>query len=125
MSRKDEQWAFLLDVADLIKYIEVIGFTAVGGELKRSYAEQCRKFDAGLSKAKGGQSLHEKLQAIDIDFFDEEGTWLKMPTNDEAKERFKNLLSPIGAYWESLDEANRWGGFFTTIFDPFHFERNT
>ena len=54
MSRKDEQWAFLLDVADLIKYIEVIGFTAVGGELKRSYAEQQRKYDAGLSKAKAG-----------------------------------------------------------------------
>ena len=125
MSRKDEQSAFLTDVAELIQYINAIGFTAVGGELKRSYAEQCRKYDAGLSKAKGGQSLHEKLQAIDLDFFDQEGTWLKMPTNDDSIVMHRRILSPIGVFWEGLNENNRWGGFFKKIYDPFHFERNS
>lgn len=122
MARSD-QWAFLLDVADLIKYIEVCDFSAVGGELKRSHQEQERLYNLGLSKAKGGESRHQQLMAIDIDFFNEVGRWLKVPTEKTAIKEHRELLAPFGKFWEGLDEKNRWGGNFKSIYDPNHFER--
>jgi len=123
MLRREKQWAFLLDVAELINYIEVLDFSAVGGELQRSYAEQQRKFDAGLSKARPGFSLHQKLQAIDIEFFSEVGVWLRVPSNKEEQARHREILKPLGDFWEGLDENNHWGGNFSTLYDPNHFER--
>ena len=123
-SRVDAQWAFLLDVSELIRYIEVLDFSAVGGELQRSHAEQQRKYDAGLSKAKPGMSLHQKLQAIDIEFFNEDGKWLKVPTNKEEQISHREQLLPLGIFWEGLDEKNKWGGNFKSLYDPNHFERS-
>ena len=122
MSKMQSQWMFLLDLADLIRFIEVNDFSAVGGELKRGHAEQQRLYDLGLSKAKPGESRHQHLQAIDIEIFDEFGKWLKVPDNKDAQKEHRAKLQIFGDYWESLDERNRWGGNWT-FYDPNHFER--
>ena len=123
MSRMSEQWEFLQDVAVLIQYIRDVGFKAVGGELMRSREEQQRKYDTGVSKAKPGESMHQHLRAIDIEFFDTNGKWMKVPSNKEAQEEMKEELYLVGYFWESLNKKNKWGGNFKSIFDPNHFER--
>lgn len=123
MSRMSEQWEFLQDVAVLIQYIRDVGFKAVGGELMRSREEQQRKYDTGVSKAKPGESMHQHLRAIDIEFFDGNGKWMKVPSNKDAQKEMKELLQSFGDYWELLNKKNRWGGNFKSIFDPNHFER--
>ena len=70
---------------------------------------------AGIAK-----SLHTERLAVDYNFFTKEE---KLMTGTEA------VLKVLGAYWESLDKKNRWGGNFTPtkyrpLGDPFHFERN-
>ena len=117
-----EQWRFLRDLGKLIAFIEQSEFTAVGGELKRSHEEQERKFNLGLSKARGGESQHQHLKAIDIEFF-LEGKWLRVPDNADAIKEHKQTLQHVGDYWESLSPKNRWGGNFNSIYDPNHFER--
>jgi len=119
----EEQWAFLQDVAVLIQYIRDVGHKAVGGELMRSREEQQRKFDTGVSKAKPGESMHQFLRAIDVEFFEPDGTWMKVPTNKEAQKEMKAKLQIYGDFWETLDKKNRWGGNFRSLFDPNHFER--
>jgi hypothetical protein len=42
---------------------------------------------------------------------------------DLTKEQ-SDLLNEIGVFWENLNERNRWGGFFKSIYDPMHFELN-
>jgi len=123
MSRMSEQWAFLQDVAVLIQYIRDVGYKAVGGELMRSREEQQRKYDTGVSKAKPGESQHQHLKAIDLEFFDKTGKWMKVPSNEGAQKEMKAELQAFGDYWELLNEKNKWGGNFKSLFDPNHFER--
>jgi len=54
-----------------------------------------------------------KRCAIDLNFFrDAKIIW------------DKEQLAPLGAYWESLNPKNRWGGNFKSLVDCPHFERN-
>lgn len=126
-----EGWKFLRDVGKLIAFIDKSEFTALGGELQRSDEEQQRKYDAGVSKAKPGQSQHQKLKAIDIEFF-LGGKWIKTPMRGDfstereyldARVDHKRQMQDIGEYWEGLDSKNAWGGNFVSIYDPNHFER--
>jgi hypothetical protein len=58
-------------------------------------------------------SIHLKRCAIDLNFFkDGKLIW------------DREQLAPIGAYWQSLNPKNRWGGNFKTLVDVPHFERN-
>ena len=123
MSRMEEQWAFLQDLAVLIQYIRDVGYKAVGGELMRSREEQQRKYDTGVSKALPGESMHQFLRAIDIEFFEADGRWMKVPTNKDAQKEMKEKLQIYGDFWEALNKKNRWGGNFKNLFDPNHFER--
>ena len=90
--------------------------------MKRSHEEQERKFNAGLSKARGGQSQHQFLKAIDLEFF-KDGKWLRVPDTSQQQDEHRALLQMFGDFWESLDAKNRWGGNFKAIYDPNHFER--
>jgi hypothetical protein len=57
-------------------------------------------------------SIHLKRCAIDLNFFkDGKIIWSK------------EILSPLGAYWETLHPKNRWGGNFSNLVDCPHFER--
>jgi len=111
MSLSQEQAAFLLDACKLIQYATDQGWTVTGGELFRTPEQQEIYLKTGRSKTMA--SNHLKRCAIDLNFFkDGKLVW------------DKTQLAPIGAYWESLNPKNRWGGNFKSLVDVPHFERN-
>lgn len=111
MSLVNEQAAFLLDAGKLVQYATDQGFVVTGGELWRTPEQQKVYVQTGRSKTMA--SNHLRRLAIDLNFF----------RNGELIYD-KNVLRPIGEYWESLNPANRWGGNFRSIVDVPHFERN-
>lgn len=111
MSLVNEQAAFLLDAGKLVQYATDQGFVVTGGELWRTPEQQKVYVQTGRSKTMA--SNHLRRLAIDLNFF----------KNGELIYD-KNVLRPIGEYWESLNAANRWGGNFRSIVDVPHFERN-
>lgn len=111
MSLVAEQAAFLLDAAKLIQYATEQGWVITGGELFRTAEQQQIYVRTGRSKTMN--SNHLKRCAIDLNFFrDGKLVW------DKAQ------LAPLGAFWESLNPKNRWGGNFKSLVDVPHFERN-
>ena len=111
MSMSDEQWIFLQDVALLILEAKRLGIKLTGGELYRTEYQQAKYMEEGKSKTMN--SNHLKRLAIDFNFF----------INGELTYD-KERLQRLGDYWESLDDANRWGGNFKSFIDVPHFERN-
>ena len=110
MSLSDEQAAFLLDMCRLIQHATVIGFKVTGGELARTPEQQAIYVKTGRSKTM--DSIHLRRCAIDLNFFkDGKIIW------DKA------TLAPLGAYWESLNLLNSWGGNGRTLVDTPHFSR--
>lgn len=111
MSLNQEQAAFLLDMCKLIQYATDQGFMVTGGELARTPEQQAIYFKTGRSKTMN--SIHLKRCAIDLNFFkDGKIIW------------DKSVLAPLGAYWESLNKANSWGGNGVKIVDAPHFSRS-
>jgi len=111
MSLSQEQAAFLLDACKLIEYASAQGFTVTGGELARTPEQQAIYVKTGRSKTM--MSNHLKRCAIDLNFF-----------KGGAIIWDKATLAPLGAFWESLNPKNRWGGNFKSLVDCPHFERN-
>jgi hypothetical protein len=111
MSLVPEQAAFLLDACKLIQFATAQGFVVTGGELYRTQEQQQLYFNTGKSKTMN--SNHLKRLAIDLNFI-----------KDGVLCYEKKLLEPLGAFWEKLHPANRWGGHFTSFTDMPHFERN-
>lgn len=111
MSKSDEQWVFLQDVALLILEAKRIGIKLTGGELYRTQYQQAKYFKDGKSKTM--KSKHLERLAIDFNFF-----------IDGQLTYDADLIRPLGAYWESLNTKNRWGGFWEFTDTP-HFERKT
>jgi hypothetical protein len=110
MSRVSEQAAFLLDVCKLVQKAAEIGFVVTGGELWRTPDQQAIYVKTGRSKTMN--SLHIDRRAVDLNFFVD-----GKPVYD------KTTLAPLGAYWESLNPLNSWGGNGTSIVDVPHFSR--
>ena len=108
-----EQFEFLKDVAKLIKFIEKLcaktpandAFTA--GEMWRPEATQAWYVKMGLSGTMA--SKHLRRLAIDLNYI----------TGGKLKE----VPVEVGAYWESLNPKNVWGGRWKKPYDPGHFER--
>ena len=111
MSLSQEQAAFLLDACKLIVYATEQGFMVTGGELSRTPEQQAIYVKTGRSKTM--DSNHLKRCAIDLNFFKQGQIVFN-----------KAELAPLGAYWESLNSKNRWGGNFRSLVDCPHFERN-
>jgi hypothetical protein len=109
MSLIKTQSEFLLDAARLITFAASSGFTVTGGELYRTIEQQKIYVERGLSKTINSQ--HLKRLAIDLNLF----------ANGEVCKA--GDYAPIGAFWESLNGANRWGGNFKKFVDANHFER--
>lgn len=127
----DEQWKFVLDIGKLITKARELGYTLTFGEAWRTpvqawinalphnshlkaYALDGSEIDystfvggVGISKSK-----HLDRFAVDFNVF-KNG---QLCGKDETK--------PLGDYWETLSDKNRWGGNFTTRIDCPHFERN-
>ena len=111
MSLSNEQAEFLLDACKLIQHATEQGFKVTGGELARTPEQQAIYVKTGRSRTM--KSIHLKRCAIDLNFFkDGKIIW------DKA------TIAPLGAYWESLNLKNRWGGNFSNLVDCPHFERN-
>lgn len=110
MSLSDHQWEFLKDVSALIHWAERRGYKVTGGELYRTAAQQEIYLEEDKTNAK--ESFHQKRLAIDLNLF-----------IDNEYQRASEAYRPLGEFWESLSEENRWGGNFTTINDGNHFER--
>jgi D-alanyl-D-alanine carboxypeptidase len=107
---REEQAAFLLDVTRLIQFATKAGFMVTGGELYRTTEQQQIYMKTGRSKTMN--SNHLKRCAIDLNFFINGNL-----TYD------RNILLPIGQYWESLNSKNSWGGNWKSFKDIPHFER--
>lgn len=110
MSLVPEQFAFLLDVAKLINFIEKENLVATAGEVYRTPEQQDIYFKQGKSKTRN--SNHLKRLAIDLNFF-----------KDGKLTYDLSHLETIGRYWESLNSKNR-AGMFWKFRDVPHFERN-
>lgn len=111
MSAVAEQAAFLLDACKLIGYATEQGFVVTGGELFRTAEQQQIYVKTGRSKT--FDSDHLKRLAIDLNFF----------KNGELVYD-REQLRPLGVFWESLHQKNRWGGNFKNFKDVPHFERH-
>jgi hypothetical protein len=113
MNLNGEQNAFLLDVAKLIEFVRNTngGMLMTTGRAYSTQEEQAAYYKAKLSMTMN--SNHCRRLAQDFNFI-KNG---EMVTGKEA-------LSIYGDFWESLSPENRWGGNFSTIYDPGHFERN-
>jgi len=110
MSLSQEQAAFLLDACKLIQHATEEGWMVTGGELSRTPEQQAIYVKTGRSKTLN--SIHLKRCAIDLNFFkDGKIIW------------DKQMLAPLGAFWESLNKANSWGGNGVTLVDTPHFSR--
>jgi len=122
MSLSDEQMKFLYDMTLLDQYAIRLGFKVTPGEMLRTEYQQRIYFSTGRSKTMN--SMHLKGLAADRNFF-KGGQYI----NSLGREG-ERILRPLGIFWESLDEKNRWGGNFDKDFrreDPWidigHFER--
>jgi hypothetical protein len=113
MKTSDHQWEFLQDVAWLINYAKEMGYKLTGGELYRTEFQHQYNIEHGLTKAK--RSNHQDRLAIDFNLFIDGKV-----INDKKHPAWVGL----GVYWEGMNKLNRWGGNFTSINDPYHFERN-
>jgi len=114
LSLRQHQESFLQDVSKLIVFIFSNGFSATGGELLRPDEMQKIYYETGRSNIKSG-GYHQIKLAIDLNIF-KDGVYLDKKTD-------KPILKPIADFWCSLNPLNRWGGDFSTIYDPYHFER--
>jgi hypothetical protein len=110
MSLVTEQAAFLLDVARLIFRATELGFTLTAGELYRTPEQQEIYLKTGRSSTMN--SLHLKRLAVDFNIF-----------KDGKLVGDKATLAPLGAYWESLNPLNSWGGNGKKLVDTPHFSR--
>ena len=111
MSLVQQQAEFLLNVCELVKFATAAGFQVTGGELFRTAEQQNIYVQTGRSKTLN--SNHLRRLAVDLNFI-----------KDGKLCYDKELLSPIGIFWQGLHPQNRWGGFFKSLVDMPHFERN-
>ena len=117
MGLRQEQMAFVSDVVKLLIFAESKGYEITFGEVQRPIEMQQLYVKTGRSKTMDSQ--HLKRLAIDLNVF----IAGKLCGREEIK--------PLGVYWESLSERNRWGGSWrglvearkSSFVDSPHFER--
>jgi hypothetical protein len=105
-----KQETFTKNVAMLINFIFNSGCTCTFGDAFRSLEQAGLNAKAGIGVK---NSQHCKRLAIDLNLFDKKGIFVSDKTDEYIA---------IGAYWESLDKANVWGGNFKRHSDSNHFE---
>lgn len=110
MSNVQNQADFLLDVTRLINKATELGFQVTAGELYRTPEQQEIYVKTGRSRTMN--SLHLQRRAVDLNFF----------LNGKLTYD-KQVLAPLGAYWESLHPLNSWGGNGVKLVDTPHFSR--
>ena len=118
MRLSKEQRKFTHHVGQLIMFAFARDYEITFGEGFRSPQEQIRLYNEGKSQIRVGGN-HGRRLAVDFNLF----------KNDRVTWEWEDY-KPLGDYWESLDENNRWGGDFNGndkkdgFIDAPHFERN-
>lgn len=106
MSLRQEQSAFVRDLVRLFTHASSLGYEYTLGEVERTVDQQ--KIYMATGRSKTMNSYHLKRLAADVHFF---------------KDGVLCYPREIGAYWESLDPKNSWGGNWHSFKDAPHFER--
>lgn len=120
MSLSKEQSKFTYDKAKLILYAFDLGIQLTDGEAFRSqdqallyyygntlYIEDNKlALKSAPKRSWTMNSLHLKRLAQDFNFFE-----VKADGTRELTYNYETL-KPLGEYWESLDDKNKWGGFW-------------
>ena len=123
----DKQIIFTNNIAKLIVKAEELGVGLTFGEAYRTIEQQYLYFYGknlaliggeldvvkGKVRSKTLKSNHLRRLAVDFNFFING----KLTYSHEK-------VDELGAYWESLNPLNRWGGNFKSIKDTPHFEMN-
>lgn len=93
------QSVFAKNTALLIQFVLAQGYLVSLGEAWRSPEQAAlnAKHHTGIV-----HSLHINRMAIDLNIHDKDGKYL-----DKG-----DIYTLAGKYWESLDNRNRWGGYF-------------
>jgi peptidoglycan L-alanyl-D-glutamate endopeptidase CwlK len=106
MTLGQHQQMFTRDLCMLLMYAFDQGYEVRMGEVERPLAMQEIYFKTGRSKTM--DSRHLKKCAADLHFFKD-----------------GQICYPVemGAFWESLNPLNNWGGNWTSFKDGPHFER--
>jgi hypothetical protein len=104
------QHKFLIDVSKLIIWANTRDWVLTGGELFRTVEQQRIHVKAGRSRTMNSQ--HGMRLAIDFNIF-----------VDGQLCYDKKVLAPMGAFWESMDPLNSWGGNGIKLVDTPHFSR--
>ena len=115
MTLGQQQELFTENLAKLIQYAISEGYGCRLREVQRTPEQQAIYIKEGKSKTLN--SRHIPSLAGDI-YFTKDGKLVEGKTAEETKA----LLQPLGDYWESLNENNRWGGNYKTFIDCPHFE---
>ena len=111
----DRQDSFNTDMAIFILWCKSQGYKITRGEAYRTQYQQDEYFRTGYSRVEHSQ--HQDKLAQDLNFFfDGISMW------QISSPQLKTTMQHIGDKWESLREGNRWGGNFSSFFDPGHFE---
>ena len=108
MTLGQHQEQFSRHLVMLISMAHSRGYEVRIGEVERMIEMQKIYVQTGRSKTMDSQ--HLKKCAADLHFF---------------KDGSLCYPDELGAYWESLDPLNRWGGNWNKFKDKPHFERRT
>jgi peptidoglycan L-alanyl-D-glutamate endopeptidase CwlK len=117
MKLSEKQQIFTWHIGQLIMFANARDYKITFGHAFRSPEEQRRLVNDGKSQTMN--SNHLKRLAVDFNLFKDGAiTW-----------KWEDYV-PLGEYWHSLDEKNRWGGDWNKngkkdgFIDAPHFERN-
>jgi hypothetical protein len=111
MKLSKHQQIFTTNIARLIVFANTQDIELTFGEAFRTKYQQEEHVRQGKSKTMN--SNHLRRLAVDFNPF------------LEGKLTYKREdVEVLGEYWELLDKNNRWGGNFTSFYDPCHFEMN-
>jgi len=108
LTRSDQQWEFLQDIAKLIIFAKEKGYKLTGGELKRPTQMQALYVRSGRSKTM--TSDHLISMAIDFNIFfdyDEDGD--KDYIGAISKQEAMRVSEDLCEYWKSLNPNNYSG----------------
>jgi hypothetical protein len=115
LSLVSDQAVFLSQAALLIRHAPEVGLAVTAGELYRTPEQQRLYYESGRSRTMNSQ--HMKRLALDLNFFQLKTDGTLRLVSDSAAVRH------LGAFWESLDPKNSWGGNWKSFPDLPHFER--
>jgi len=117
MKLSEQQRIFTLNISMLIQYADRLGYGLTFGEAFRTNEQQMIYVQTGKSKTMN--SNHLRRLAVDFNVF----------KNGNLTWKWEDI-KPLGDYWETLNEKNRWGGDWNKndikdgFIDSPHFEMN-